>query len=176
MSAAGVPEQPTDNKLDQHEDVSEGLPPSTSDATATRRARRGRLYKRVTTEPVEAMQFTGENFTGIKEWIGTRGDFFEIADEDRGANPDAVVELWVAANSTWTPMEPMEWIIRDRHGFYPCKADVFAAGYTFLGTRRDGPDESVASERQQADEDELALEALDEYVADRLAKEERESS
>lgn len=42
----------------------------------------------------------------------------------------ATAALWVAANSAWLPLHTGVWIAKDRHGFYPIKADVFEATYT----------------------------------------------
>lgn len=86
-------------------------------------------YRRVVTEDREAMQWKGDNLASIQAWIGNGGDFFEVAEEDRGDDPDATGELYVAANSTWIALVPGEWIIKDSKGYYPCKDDVFRESY-----------------------------------------------
>jgi hypothetical protein len=91
-------------------------------------------YRTRVVKEVHAAQFTGENWAEIESWIGSGDAFFEIAIEDRSDNPDATAKLFVAANGIWAPMEPGEWIIRDSHGFYPCKPDIFAATYEAAAT------------------------------------------
>lgn len=95
-------------------------------------------YTRVVTEPVEAIQFSGDNWAEIMDWIGFDGDFFKIAEQDRlnSDDPEATADLYVAANSVFVGVTPTEWIIRDQHGFYPCKADVFATNYEPAGETR----------------------------------------
>jgi hypothetical protein len=77
---------------------------------------------------VEAMQWTGTNETDIQAWTG-RGGFHELDFEDRGDNPAATAGLYVAANSVWVTLEPGEWVLKDRRGFYPCQPDVFEETY-----------------------------------------------
>jgi hypothetical protein len=40
--------------------------------------------------------------------------------------------IWVAANEEWLNIEVGEWIIKDSHGIYPCKDDVFHEKYERL--------------------------------------------
>lgn len=76
---------------------------------------------------VQAIQWTGDNADAITAWTGNR---FDVLDpEDRADNPDHTAQLLVDANSVWVGIETGEWILRDRKGFYPCKADVFAETY-----------------------------------------------
>ena len=93
---------------------------------------------------IEAMQWDGtfDGYLRIADWCGnsvqwrgpqthvsgTRPDGTEITTELAEPLP-ARVKLFVAANDAWLRIEPDEWIIRDTKGFYPCKADVFAATY-----------------------------------------------
>lgn len=76
---------------------------------------------------VQAIQWTGDNAAAVSAWTGSR---FDVLDpEDRGDNPDHTAQLLVDANSVWLGIQTGEWIIKDRKGFYPCKADVFAETY-----------------------------------------------
>lgn len=40
--------------------------------------------------------------------------------------------IWVEANQEWLSIEVGEWIIKDQHGIYPCKNDVFHEKYQKL--------------------------------------------
>lgn len=40
--------------------------------------------------------------------------------------------IWVQANEEWLRIEVGEWIIKDSHGIYPCKDDVFQEKYEAL--------------------------------------------
>lgn len=71
----------------------------------------------------EAMQWRADNLGELSRWAG--GSNLRL---QPGSGRD-VLYLYVAANGTWLPLEPGEWVIRDSKGFYPCKADVFAATY-----------------------------------------------
>ena len=39
------------------------------------------------------------------------------------------LDLWVAANRSWVPIQITEWVLKDSKGFYPCKDTVFTARY-----------------------------------------------
>lgn len=88
--------------------------------------REPRTYRKKPIE-VQAMQWTGDNAEAIRAWTGSK---FDVLDpEDRVDNPDHTAQLLVDANSVWMGIETGEWILCDRKGFYPCKADVFAETY-----------------------------------------------
>lgn len=70
---------------------------------------------------IEAKQWTGGNINELWEWAG--------ADNIYGPTEANPLRLYVAANNAWLDLVPGEWILRDRLGFYPCKADVFAETY-----------------------------------------------
>jgi hypothetical protein len=69
------------------------------------------------------------------QWDGTAGGFVEL--EDFGAKTFIDVHgdlhLWVAANGAWLKLEVSEWVIKDSHGYYPCKDDAFQEKYEVLG-------------------------------------------
>ncbi|WP_222840698.1 hypothetical protein [Actinosynnema mirum] len=77
---------------------------------------------------IEAMQWTGTNEADLQAWTGA-GRFHAIAPEDRSDDPDQTAALFVDANSAWLGITTGEWVLRDSAGFYPCKAEVFAATY-----------------------------------------------
>lgn len=72
---------------------------------------------------IEAMQWTGDNAADLGEWTG---DAFH--DKPCGVGHGTAC-LYVAANQAHLGIPTGEWVIRDRAGFYPCRADVFAATY-----------------------------------------------
>lgn len=78
---------------------------------------------------IQAVQWTGDNEDEIQAWTGGAIGFHKIDPGEHVDNPDATAALYVAANSIWLAIETGEWVIRDSKGFYPCKADVFAASY-----------------------------------------------
>jgi len=69
---------------------------------------------------IEAVQWTGDNFVDILNWVGP--DKFLDIDGD-------TVSLFVDANQAWLRLDKTEWIIKDRLGFYSCKNDVFIETY-----------------------------------------------
>ena len=75
---------------------------------------------------VEAMQWSEATHLSIQKWGAA---CYVIDKEDRGDDPAATGELWVAANSRWLPIRDGEWIIRDAAGYYPCRADIFEETY-----------------------------------------------
>lgn len=76
---------------------------------------------------IEAMQWTGDNAADLAEW--TDDAFWPLGLEDRTDDPEHTGCLYVAANSSHLGIPTGEWVIRDRAGFYPCRADVFADTY-----------------------------------------------
>lgn len=75
---------------------------------------------------VQAMQWTGSNSKQLVDW--TDMQFLPIK-PGFALNPEHTGELFVAANNQWLGLVTGEWVLKDRHGFYPCKPDVFAATY-----------------------------------------------
>jgi len=72
-------------------------------------------------------QWTGDNAGYLEAKFGQeiRFSYVEV--------PGTVqVSVWVAANKEWLDIEIGEWIIRDSHGIYPCKDDVFHEKYEEL--------------------------------------------
>lgn len=87
---------------------------------------------------VEAVQWTGENFTEMHMFTGFRtieGEHEAQVFNRIGTylldylHPGATAELWVEANGTNLPLETGEWVIKDSLGFYPCKEAKFAETY-----------------------------------------------
>lgn len=85
-----------------------------------------------------AIQFTGDNWGEMQDFCGERKVFGEehwiptfnpIGTYLIQGGPDQKGELWVAANQSWLPLVPGEWVIQDELGFYPCKDDRFLATY-----------------------------------------------
>jgi hypothetical protein len=84
------------------------------------------------TKPVEieAIQWRGDNESEIWAWMS--------GDDVHGCSNFVTTmygrgQLYVAANDAWLNLKIDEWIIRDGHGFYPCKPDVFSAKYEYVG-------------------------------------------
>ena len=67
------------------------------------------------------MQWTGDNTDELREWL--TGGEFEPPKHGESA------QIWVNANQAWLHIETGDWVAKDRHGFYPIKADVFAETY-----------------------------------------------
>lgn len=77
---------------------------------------------------IEAMQWTGNNLPAISKWVGADSARLDtVLSFDRP--PVETLELWVAANKSWLPLQTGEWIIRDELGFYPCNPAVFEKTY-----------------------------------------------
>jgi hypothetical protein len=74
---------------------------------------------------IEAMQWTGDNIHDLQDWITAESLHGPVAAE--------LARLYVAANDVWLNIEIGEWVLRDAHGFYPCKSDIFAATYEAVG-------------------------------------------
>jgi len=79
----------------------------------------------------EAMQWTGTNIDNLRDWVCSVYGPASAGPAVRLYGPTEVnpLRLYVAANEAWLDLEIGEWIIRDARGFYPCKADIFAATY-----------------------------------------------
>ncbi|BDD81457.1 hypothetical protein TPB0596_12200 [Tsukamurella pulmonis] len=74
---------------------------------------------------IEAMQWTGDNAADLAQW--TDGAFH---DKPCGVDTTGATGcLYVAANRAHLGIPTGEWVIHDRAGFYPCRADVFADTY-----------------------------------------------
>ncbi len=76
-------------------------------------------YRKKNPQPVEAMQWTGDNLQEIKGWTGE--DLFEQSGDE--------FFLYVAANKAWLTIQVNEWILKDKLGFYPCADSVFQESY-----------------------------------------------
>ena len=72
---------------------------------------------------IEAIQWTGENFAAVKDFVSGALGAGEVMG---GALP-----LWVVKSQALCHVQRGDWIIReaDGSGFYPCAADVFAVTY-----------------------------------------------
>lgn len=82
-----------------------------------------KLYRREPTE-IRAIQWTGENLTAVKTFVGNIGAPHErrSAVELRPEGPsDIKLYLFVAANNDWLPIVKGEWIAEDQFGYYPIK-------------------------------------------------------
>lgn len=77
----------------------------------------------------DAEQWTGKNEEYLAEKFGLDVLFVWNGNEDPG---HLVCSIYVAANDEWLKIEVGEWIIRDSHGIYPCKNDVFHEKYEEL--------------------------------------------
>lgn len=88
---------------------------------------------------VHAMRWTGENAAQLAKWVDVRNGLPGFYVQDAVTTPDgktATAALWVEANSAWLGIETGEWVLRDPHGFYPCKADLIEgpdATYDIVG-------------------------------------------
>lgn len=74
-------------------------------------------------------QWTGENAEFLSAKFGL--DVLFVWDGDR-PEPTLVCSIYVNANDAWLVLQVGEWIIRDSHGIYPCKDDVFHEKYEEL--------------------------------------------
>lgn len=84
------------------------------------------MVKRFRTKVVEieAMQFTGENHKELLEWTG--GNFYGVAPEDRGDDPEITAEVYDILHSTWIGVKTGQWIVRGVKGeYYPCDDETF---------------------------------------------------
>lgn len=75
----------------------------------------------------DAEQWTGDNEEFLAEKFGE--DILFTWGEVPGT---LKASIWVEANQQWLSIEEGEWIIRDSHGIYPCKDDVFHEKYEAL--------------------------------------------
>lgn len=76
---------------------------------------------------VEAIQWTGHNADEVRDFVGqisSPGEFGFIR-----ASYARPARLWVAANQEWLLIEPGEWVLKDKLGFYPCKDEMFQHSY-----------------------------------------------
>lgn len=86
--------------------------------------------KKVRKRPVEvqAVLFTGENFSELKDF--TNGNFGRVHPDDRTEDPDITAEVFYDLHSTWVGVKDGQWIIRGVQGeFYPCDPDIFDRTY-----------------------------------------------
>lgn len=95
-------------------------------------------YRRKVTE-AQAIQFTGDPVplrsvgVRIKDVQGSGGAFGSWATVQRASSVQALPDwrLHVAKHDEWAQIAEGDWVIAelDGSGFYPCRADVFAATY-----------------------------------------------
>lgn len=88
---------------------------------------------------IEAVQFTGDNVDELQRFCGFHKDSsgqHEMNTFNKLGtylldymHPDALGELWVAANRQWLPIVKGEWVIKDSLGFYPCRDGKFQETY-----------------------------------------------
>lgn len=100
------------------------------------------MIQRFRTKPVEieAIQFTGDNYSEITKW--TSGNFWPVDEEDRHEDPDCIAEVYDILHSTWIGVKTGQWIVRGAKGeFYPCDDETFHWKYEEIKTPS-GPDGS----------------------------------
>jgi len=95
-------------------------------------------YYRSKPTTIQAFQWDGgDNTDGLLEWTVEQGAPPEdpvIRVERRGEYQNIhFIKLYVAANDEWLEIEPGEWVIKDRLGFYPCKDEIFREKYEEVG-------------------------------------------
>lgn len=102
---------------------------------------------RVRKRPVEvgAIQWTGDNLKEVQDFSAGADlarpermvhgiQFWDVAPEDRGDDPDITAEVYDVKHSTWIGVKNGQWIIKGVHGeLYPCDDAVFHMTYDILG-------------------------------------------
>lgn len=87
---------------------------------------------------IEAIQFTGDNWTEINEFagkhlidIGVYADSFIPVEEMWVDIPEGIVAVvWVEPSSQWAGVKIGDYIVRDLEGdAYPCEKSVFERKY-----------------------------------------------
>lgn len=83
---------------------------------------------------IEAFQWDGgDNTEELLEWTVEQGATPDdpVIQVDRLGEYRNVhfIKLYVAANDEWLEIEPNEWVIKDKLGFYPCKDEIFREKY-----------------------------------------------
>lgn len=90
---------------------------------------------------VEAIKWTGSNLAEVQQFVGVMqnmdGDVSTVRFlEQKSRNDDGEriwnnpsAHLWVEANLAWVPVPVGQWVLKDRAGFYPCRADIFDETY-----------------------------------------------
>lgn len=83
---------------------------------------------------IEAFQWDGgDNTEELLEWTVEQGATPDdpVIQVDRLGEYRNVhfIKLYVAANDEWLEIEPNEWVIKDKLGFYPCKDEIFQENY-----------------------------------------------
>ena len=86
------------------------------------------MIQRFRTKQVEidAIRFTGDNFSELFVWTG--GYFLEIDEDDWDVidDPNARAEIYDKLHSTWILVLPGQWIVKGAKGeFYPCDDETF---------------------------------------------------
>lgn len=75
---------------------------------------------------IDAVQFTGQNVTELRDFVGSP-NFATFEDDDESG---IVAGVWDRLHSTWVGVKTGQWIIRGVQGeTYPCADDVFRATY-----------------------------------------------
>lgn len=83
---------------------------------------------------IEAVKFTGDNWSEVNEFAGLQDldakwpmANFAMLDEPDG---DIVALVWDKLHDTWVGVKSGQYIIREmKNEFYPCDSDVFEAKY-----------------------------------------------
>lgn len=76
---------------------------------------------------IEALQFTGENWSDVLAWMGGRGHYY-CPDAFTEDGPAPVIAIDTLEGQMRADVN--DWIIRGVKGeLYPCKPDIFAATY-----------------------------------------------
>lgn len=90
---------------------------------------------------IEAVQFTGDNWSEIQRFVGfhksTDGydiqTFNPIGTYKTSDDEEIVAEVWDKLHSTWVGVKKDQWVIKGIQGeFYPCDDYVFKQTYTKL--------------------------------------------
>ena len=79
---------------------------------------------------IRALQWNGFNVQEVWDWIGADNFYGPLPVGDPLAPNGRPARLYVAANDAWLDLEPGEWIIQDKLGYYPCKDSQFKEIYS----------------------------------------------
>lgn len=91
---------------------------------------------------IEAMQWTGDNFSEMKGWLG---------EDAQKVTEEKALRFWCAANDVWLLVPKGDWIAKDKLGFYPISAQVFSNRWT------DNDQESVEFTMTMVDGDQATV-------------------
>lgn len=73
---------------------------------------------------VEAIQWTGDNFSELTDWAGEC-----IADHWGPDYWHGFLRLYVEVSDEWQTVSVGDWAAKGKHGFCPIEADVFTETY-----------------------------------------------